>query len=82
MASCPALNIIETVLSESQPSIGALLDLLNAPEETSIKAASCPPATTVSTGAEGTTQAAIIAATTTATTTTATTTTATTTVAG
>jgi phospholipid/cholesterol/gamma-HCH transport system substrate-binding protein len=72
MASCPALNIIENELTLSQPSIGALLDLLNAPEATSIKASNCPPATSTSTGAEGTTQNAIAAATATTTTTTAT----------
>ena len=42
-ATCPALNIIENVLSQSQPSIGALLALLNAPSAATLKSSYCPP---------------------------------------
>jgi phospholipid/cholesterol/gamma-HCH transport system substrate-binding protein len=44
LASCPALNILQTVLQESQPSIGALLALLGEPQATSLKSTYCPPA--------------------------------------
>ena len=44
LASCPALNLLQTVLSSSQPSIGALLALLGEPQASSLKSSFCPPA--------------------------------------
>ncbi|HET9075026.1 MAG TPA: MlaD family protein [Solirubrobacteraceae bacterium] len=44
LASCPALNLLQTVLSSSQPSIGALLTLLGEPQAASLKSPYCPPA--------------------------------------
>lgn len=44
MATCPALSLLETALKQSSPSIGPLVDLLNAPDYTQIKSSYCPPA--------------------------------------
>ena len=43
MATCPALNLLETTIKAGSPSIGPLLDLLNAPDFTQIKSPFCPP---------------------------------------
>jgi phospholipid/cholesterol/gamma-HCH transport system substrate-binding protein len=43
MATCPALNLLETTIKAGSPSIGPLLDLLNAPDFTQIKSSFCPP---------------------------------------
>jgi phospholipid/cholesterol/gamma-HCH transport system substrate-binding protein len=42
LASCPALNVLQTVLAQSQPSIGALLALLGEPQAASLKSSYCP----------------------------------------
>jgi phospholipid/cholesterol/gamma-HCH transport system substrate-binding protein len=44
MASCPALGLLENELAQNQPSIGALLALLNAPDAATLHAPSCPAA--------------------------------------
>jgi phospholipid/cholesterol/gamma-HCH transport system substrate-binding protein len=44
MATCPALNLLETTIQAGSPSIGPLLDLLNAPDFRQIKSPFCPPA--------------------------------------
>jgi phospholipid/cholesterol/gamma-HCH transport system substrate-binding protein len=43
MAACPALNLLEVTIQQGSPSIGPLLDLLNAPDWTKIKSPFCPP---------------------------------------
>jgi len=43
MATCPALNLLETSIQLSTPSIAALLDLLNAPDHSQINSPYCPP---------------------------------------
>jgi len=43
LATCPALNLLETTIKAGSPSIGPLLDLLNAPDFTQIKSSFCPP---------------------------------------
>jgi phospholipid/cholesterol/gamma-HCH transport system substrate-binding protein len=42
MATCPALNLLEVTLQESVPSLGTLIDLLNAPNWATIKNSFCP----------------------------------------
>ncbi|MBV9335616.1 MAG: MCE family protein [Solirubrobacterales bacterium] len=44
MATCPALNLLETTIAEGSPSIAPLLDLLNAPDFSKINSPYCPPA--------------------------------------
>jgi phospholipid/cholesterol/gamma-HCH transport system substrate-binding protein len=44
MATCPALNLLETTIAEGSPSIAPLLDLLNAPDYSKINSPHCPPA--------------------------------------
>jgi phospholipid/cholesterol/gamma-HCH transport system substrate-binding protein len=44
MATCPALQLLETTIQQSSPSVAPLLDLLNAPDYTQINSPSCPPA--------------------------------------
>ena len=43
MATCPTLNLLETSIQISTPSIAALLDLLNAPDHSQINSPYCPP---------------------------------------
>jgi phospholipid/cholesterol/gamma-HCH transport system substrate-binding protein len=43
MATCPALNLLETALQQSSPSLGPLIDMLNAPDWSQINSSSCPP---------------------------------------
>ena len=42
MATCPALNLLETTIQAGSPSVAPLLDLLNAPDHTQIKSSYCP----------------------------------------
>jgi phospholipid/cholesterol/gamma-HCH transport system substrate-binding protein len=42
MATCPQLNLLETTIQAGSPSIGPLLDLLNAPDWTQINSSYCP----------------------------------------
>jgi phospholipid/cholesterol/gamma-HCH transport system substrate-binding protein len=42
MATCPALNLLETTIQASSPSVGPLLDLLNAPNYSQIDSSYCP----------------------------------------
>jgi phospholipid/cholesterol/gamma-HCH transport system substrate-binding protein len=42
MATCPALNLLETTIQEGSPSVGPLLDLLNAPDHSQINSSYCP----------------------------------------
>jgi phospholipid/cholesterol/gamma-HCH transport system substrate-binding protein len=44
MASCSALNLFEVALTQSDPALGPLVDLLNAPLWSSIKSKYCPAA--------------------------------------
>jgi phospholipid/cholesterol/gamma-HCH transport system substrate-binding protein len=44
MGTCPQLNLLETSIQISTPSIAALLDLLNAPDWSQIKSPYCPTA--------------------------------------
>jgi phospholipid/cholesterol/gamma-HCH transport system substrate-binding protein len=44
MATCPALNLLETTILAGSPSVGPLLDLLNAPDHSQINSSFCPPA--------------------------------------
>jgi len=44
MATCPALNLLETTIAAGSPSIAPLLDLLNAPDFTKLGSPYCPPA--------------------------------------
>jgi phospholipid/cholesterol/gamma-HCH transport system substrate-binding protein len=43
MATCGVLNLLETTIQAGSPSIGPLLDLLNAPDWSKINSPSCPP---------------------------------------
>ncbi len=43
MATCPALNLLETTVQAGSPSIGPLLDLLNPPDHSQIQSSYCPP---------------------------------------
>ncbi len=43
MATCPELNLLEVTIQQGSPSIGPLLDLLNAPDWSTIKSPFCPP---------------------------------------
>jgi phospholipid/cholesterol/gamma-HCH transport system substrate-binding protein len=43
MATCPALNLLETTIQAGSPSVAPLLDLLNAPDHTQINSSYCPP---------------------------------------
>jgi len=43
MATCPALNLLETTIQAGSPSVAPLLDLLNAPDHTQIQSSFCPP---------------------------------------
>ena len=43
MATCPQLNLLETTIQAGSPSIGPLLDLLNAPDCTQDQSSFCPP---------------------------------------
>ena len=43
MATCPQLNLLETTIQAGSPSIGPLLDLLNAPDWSQINSSFCPP---------------------------------------
>jgi hypothetical protein len=45
MSSCPSLNLFEKVLVTSVPSLAPLLDLLNAPDVTTLKSSYCPATT-------------------------------------
>jgi phospholipid/cholesterol/gamma-HCH transport system substrate-binding protein len=42
MATCPALNLLETTIQAGSPAIAPILDLLNAPDWRQIKSPSCP----------------------------------------
>jgi len=42
MATCPQLNLLETTIQAGSPSVGPLLDLLNAPDWSQIKSPYCP----------------------------------------
>ena len=42
MATCSQLNLLETTIQAGSPSIGPLLDLLNAPDWSQIKSPFCP----------------------------------------
>jgi phospholipid/cholesterol/gamma-HCH transport system substrate-binding protein len=42
MATCSQLNLLETTIQAGSPSIGPLLDLLNAPDWSQIKSSFCP----------------------------------------
>jgi phospholipid/cholesterol/gamma-HCH transport system substrate-binding protein len=42
MATCPALNLLETTIQAGSPSIAPLLDLLNAPDWSKIQSSYCP----------------------------------------
>ncbi len=42
MATCPALNLFETALVNSDPALGPLIDLLNPPDWSKIKSSHCP----------------------------------------
>jgi phospholipid/cholesterol/gamma-HCH transport system substrate-binding protein len=42
MATCPQLNLLETTIQAGSPSVGPLLDLLNAPDWSQIKSSYCP----------------------------------------
>ena len=42
MATCQQLNLLETTIQAGSPSIGPLLDLLNAPDWSQIKSPYCP----------------------------------------
>ncbi len=42
MASCPQLNLLEETLTKSDPALTPILDLLNAPDWSSIKSSFCP----------------------------------------
>ncbi len=62
MATCSQLNLLETTIQAGSPSIGPLLDLLNAPDWSQIKSPYCPaafgslsrhPATVTGPGASG-----------------------------
>jgi phospholipid/cholesterol/gamma-HCH transport system substrate-binding protein len=44
MATCPALQLLETAIQAGSPSIAPLLDLLNAPDYTQIQSPYCPAA--------------------------------------
>jgi phospholipid/cholesterol/gamma-HCH transport system substrate-binding protein len=44
MATCPALQLLETTIQAGSPSIAPLLDLLNAPDYTQINSSYCPAA--------------------------------------
>ena len=44
MATCPALQLLETAIQAGSPSIAPLLDLLNAPDYTQIQSSYCPAA--------------------------------------
>ena len=44
MATCPQLQLLETTIQAGSPSVGPLLDLLNAPDYSKINSPSCPPA--------------------------------------
>jgi phospholipid/cholesterol/gamma-HCH transport system substrate-binding protein len=44
MASCPQLNLLEVTLPTSDPALAPILDLLNAPDWSTIKSAFCPAA--------------------------------------
>ncbi len=43
MASCPALQLLEVTIQKGSPSVGPLLDLLNAPDWSKIQSSFCPP---------------------------------------
>ena len=42
MATCSTLNLLETTIERGSPSVGPLLDLLNAPDWSRISSPSCP----------------------------------------
>jgi phospholipid/cholesterol/gamma-HCH transport system substrate-binding protein len=42
MSTCPALNLLETTIQAGSPSVGPLLDLLNAPDWSQISSPFCP----------------------------------------
>jgi phospholipid/cholesterol/gamma-HCH transport system substrate-binding protein len=42
VATCPVLNLLETTIQAGSPSVGPLLDLLNAPDWSQIKSPFCP----------------------------------------
>jgi phospholipid/cholesterol/gamma-HCH transport system substrate-binding protein len=44
MATCPQLELLETTIREGSPSVAPLLDLLNAPDYTTVNSPYCPPA--------------------------------------
>jgi phospholipid/cholesterol/gamma-HCH transport system substrate-binding protein len=44
MATCPGLNLLQTLLQKTVPSLGSLLALLNAPDYTTINSPYCPKA--------------------------------------
>jgi phospholipid/cholesterol/gamma-HCH transport system substrate-binding protein len=49
MAPCASLNLLEAALSQSDPGLGPILQLLNAPDWSKIKSSYCPPSTALST---------------------------------
>ena len=44
MASCASLNLFEVALVASDPALGPLVDLLNAPDHATISSSYCPAA--------------------------------------
>ena len=44
MATCPQLNLLEVTIEQGSPSLGPLLDLLNAPDWSKLNSPFCPPA--------------------------------------
>jgi phospholipid/cholesterol/gamma-HCH transport system substrate-binding protein len=48
MAPCASLNLLEVALSESDPGLGPILQLLNAPDWSKIKSSYCPSSTALS----------------------------------
>jgi phospholipid/cholesterol/gamma-HCH transport system substrate-binding protein len=55
MATCPQLDLLETTIQAGSPSVGPLLDLLNAPDYTQIKSSFCPPSLSTTRDAASTT---------------------------
>jgi phospholipid/cholesterol/gamma-HCH transport system substrate-binding protein len=48
MAPCASLNLLEVALSQSDPGLGPILQLLNAPDWSKIKSSYCPSSTALS----------------------------------
>jgi hypothetical protein len=47
MAPCASLNLLEVALSQSDPGLGPILDLLNPPDWSAIKSSYCPTSTPI-----------------------------------